>query len=414
MAFASTLEGWNIRGLDELQLANKRVLVRVDFNVPLAEDGTVADDSRITAALPTIRRIQEAGGRVVLCSHLGRPKGKPEPKYSLEPVAGRLAELLGQEVLLPDDCIGDAAEHLVANQRPGQIVMLENLRFHAGEDANSEDFARKLADLCDVFVCDAFGAMHREHASVSALPKIIPDRAAGLLVEREVAFLSKLTGGAEAPYVAILGGAKISDKIEVIEKLLSTVDGLIIGGAMANTFLAAQGQPMGRSLVEEDKAQLARHLLSRAQERKIRVWLPVDHVVAGAPEVDALTAVVDAGAVGEGQMVLDIGPKTCALFESVLDGSLGDGWRAPRTVFWNGPMGLFEKEPFAAGTLAVARALARSPATSVIGGGDSAAAARKAGVTSMISHISTGGGASLEFLGGHVLPGLVALRGGRR
>lgn len=414
MALASTLEGWNIRSLDELQFSNKRVLVRVDFNVPVDADGNVTDDARIAGALPTIRRIQELGGRVICASHFGRPKGKPDPKYSLEPVAGRLAELLDQEVLLPDDCIGDAAEHLVANQRPGQVVLLENLRFHAGETANSEEFARKLADLCDVYVSDAFGALHREHASVSALPKVVPDRAAGLLVEREIAFLSKLTGGAETPYVAILGGAKISDKIGVLERLLNAVNGLIIGGAMANTFLAAQGHSMGRSLVEEDKLQLARHLLARCEERGIRVWLPVDHVVAGEASPDAATAVVGVGAVGASQMALDIGPRSCELFSAVLDGSAGEGWTTPKTVFWNGPMGLFEMEPFAAGTIAVARALARSPATSVIGGGDSAAAARQAGVTSMISHISTGGGASLEFLAGHMLPGLVALRGGRR
>ncbi|MCB9740194.1 MAG: phosphoglycerate kinase [Deltaproteobacteria bacterium] len=414
MAFASTLEGWNIRSLNELQLTNKRVLVRVDFNVPLDAAGHVADDARIVAALPTIRAIQAAGGRVILASHLGRPKGKVDPKFSLEPVAGRLAELLDQEVLLPDDCVGDAAEHLVANQRAGQIVLLENLRFHASETANSEDFARRLAELCDVFVSDAFGAMHREHASVAALPRIIPDRAAGLLVEREIAFLSKLTGGAETPYVAILGGAKISDKIEVLERLLGVVDGLIIGGAMANTFLAAQGHAMGKSLVETDKAQLARHLLARCEERGIRVWLPVDHVVAGEASADAATEVVPVGAVGEAQMALDIGPETVELFSAVLDGSAGEGWTAPKTLFWNGPMGLFEIEPFAAGTMALARAVARAPATSVIGGGDSAAAARKAGVTSMISHISTGGGASLEFLGGRMLPGLVALRGGRR
>jgi phosphoglycerate kinase len=414
MAFASTLEGWNIRSVRDLQLANKRVFIRVDFNVPLDDDGQVSDDARIVAALPTIALVQEAGGRVILASHLGRPKGKVVAKYSIEPVGRRLAELLGQDVMVPDDCIGNAAEHLVANQRPGQIVLLENLRFHAGETENSEDFARRLSELCDVYVCDAFGALHREHASVSALPRIVPDRAAGLLVEREIAFLSKLTSGAEAPYVAILGGAKISDKIEVIEQLLGVVDGLIIGGAMANTFLAAQGHAMGKSLVEADKLQLARHLLARCEERKIRVWLPVDHVVAGKASEGAATAVVAVGEVGDAQMALDIGPQTSERFAKVLDGSVDAAWSTPRTLFWNGPMGLFELDAFAAGTMALARAVARAPAVSVIGGGDSAAAARKAGVMSMITHISTGGGASLEFLGGHLLPGLVALRGGRR
>lgn len=414
MAQASTLAGWNIRALQDLQLGNKRVFVRVDFNVPLNDDGEVSDDARIVAALPTIRAVQQAGGRVICASHLGRPKGKPDPRYSMVPVAGRLAELTGQDVLVPDDCIGDAAEHLVANQRPGQIILLENLRFHEGETANSEEFARRLAELCDVFVGDAFGAMHREHASVSALPRIIPDRAAGLLVERELAFLSKLTGGAETPYIAMLGGAKISDKIEVIERLLAAVQGVIIGGAMANTFLAAEGEPMGRSLVEADKLTVARHLLRRCEERGVRIWLPVDHVVASDPSGEAPSRIVERGQVAADDMVLDIGPRTIELFAAVLDGTAGAGWSAPRTVFWNGPMGLFEREPFAAGTLAVARALSRSSAVSVIGGGDSAAAARQAGVTSMISHISTGGGASLEFLGGHVLPGLTALRGGRR
>jgi phosphoglycerate kinase len=414
MAFAGTLEGWNIRSVRDVQLTNKRVFVRVDFNVPLDAEGEVADDARIVAALPTIALIQEGGGRVILASHLGRPKGKVDAKYSLEPVARRLAELLGQDVLLPDDCIGNAAEHLVANQRTSQIVLLENLRFHAGETANGDEFARRLSELCDVYVSDAFGAMHREHASVSALPKIVPDRAAGLLVEREIAFLSKLINGAESPYVAILGGAKISDKIEVIEKLLGVINGLIIGGAMANTFLAAQGHAVGRSLVETDKFQLARHLLARCEERNIRVWLPVDHVVAAEPSEGAATAVVAVGDVGEAQMALDIGPASIELFSSVLDGSIGANWSVPRTVFWNGPMGLFEIDAFATGTMALARAVARSPAVSVIDGGDSAAAARKAGVMSMITHISTGGGASLEFLGGHLLPGLVALRGGRR
>ncbi len=414
MASGNRLADWNIRSLDEIHLAGRRVLLRVDFNTPLSEDGEVADDARIVAALPTIRAIHAQGGRVIACSHLGRPKGKRAPKFSLEPVATRLAELLETEVLLPDDCVGEAAQHLVANQRAGQVVLLENLRFHDGETSNNEDFARKLAELAEVYVNDAFGALHRSHASVDALPRLMPDRCAGRLIGKELTFLAPLVNGAEAPYVAILGGAKISGKIDVIERMLEQVDALIIGGAMANTFIAAAGDDVGDSLIEADRLPMARHLLQRCADKQISVFLPIDHVVVQKVAADAPSTVVVRGAIGPGRQAVDIGPKTVELFQQVLAGAHPDLGQAPKTVFWNGPMGIFEMDAFATGTLAVARALTRSSATTIIGGGDSAAAVRKAGVTDLVSHVSTGGGASLEFLGGAALPGLAALRGGRR
>lgn len=410
----SALSAMNIRSLKDLHMAGKRVLLRADFNVPLDDNGQITDDARIEAALPTIRAIQKAGGRVVACSHLGRPKGKRDPKLSLEPVAARLAELLDQDVLLPDDCLGEAAQHLVANQRENQVVLLENLRFEAGEKRDDEEFARRLAGMCEVYVNDAFGALHRAHASVSAVAKVMPDRAAGLLVERELRYLGSLTSGTEKPYIAVLGGAKIAGKIDVIERLLHVVDGLVVGGAMANTFLAAKDLPMGGSKVEADKLQLARHLITRCEELALPLWLPIDHVATTEIRVGAKTEIVEAGLLQHDQMAIDIGPKTIELYTAVLDGTAAAGPGAPRRIFWNGPMGIFEIEAFAAGTMAVARAIARSPAVSVIGGGDSAAAVRKAGVQSMVSHVSTGGGASLELLAGNPLPGLVALRGGRR
>ena len=410
----ASLASMNIRSLQELNLAGKRVLLRADFNTPLTDDGAVADDARIEAALPTIRAIQKAGGRVVACSHLGGPRGKRDMKFSLEPVALRLAELLDQDVLLPDDCVGEAAQHLVANQRDSQVVLLENLRFHPGETSDDEDFARRLSAPCEVFVNDAFGALHRAHASVSAVAKLMPDRAAGLLVARELKYLGSLTTGTDKPYIAVLGGAKIAGKIEVIERLLTVVDGLIVGGAMANTFLAAKDVPMGASKIEHDKLQLARHLVGRCEELSIPLWLPIDHVAVRAIGADAETETVAAGLLSHDQMAVDIGPRTTELFASVLDGTEEDCPGVPKRIFWNGPMGIFEIPSLAQGTMALARAIARSTAVSVIGGGDSAAAVRKAGVQSMVSHVSTGGGASLELLAGNTLPGLAALRGGRR
>ncbi len=413
MAMNHWLEELNIRTLDEMHLAGERVLVRVDFNVPLDESGDVADDRRVVAALPTITAIQQQGGRVILCSHLGRPKGAKNDKLSMEPVARCLAELMDQDVLLPDDCVGDAANHLISNQRANQIVLLQNLRFHRGETSNSEEFARQLAALCDVYVNDAFGTLHRAHASVDALPRLMPDRSAGLLVSRELEFLSRLVTGTQSPFMAIIGGAKISDKIAMLERLLEQVDGLMIGGAMANTFLAAQGHEMGRSLVETDRTQMARHLLQRCVDKNISIFLPVDHVVVEEVAVDAATDVVERGHVGPTQRVVDIGPATVELYGQILLGQ-HDDVAMPRTVFWNGPMGVFEMEPFSRGTIDVARVLAQSSALSVVGGGDSAAAVRRAGVAEMVGHVSTGGGAALAYLGGEVLPGLAALRGGRR
>jgi len=414
MEAANLLKSLNIMSVRDLHLQNKRVLLRADFNVPVDDQGVIGDDSRIRATLPTIELIRKAEARLILCSHLGRPKGKKSAKYSLEPVGRRLAELLSCEVMMPDDCVGDAAIHLIANQRPGQVVLLENLRYHDGEEGNSEDFARKLADLCDVYICDAFGCVHRAHASVAALPKLVPVRGAGLLLEKELEVLGKLSSSPEAPYVGLLGGAKVSDKIEVIESLLPLVQGLVIGGAMAYTFLTAQGFDMGKSLVERDHLGLAKHLLGRCDEKGLAVLLPVDHVVVKEIKPDAPSAIKKNGELEPDDIAVDIGPETIKIFEQLLAGTHPALPQPPRTVLWNGPMGIFEMDAFAAGTMAVAQAVAHSTAYSVVGGGDSVAAIQKAGVTPMIRHISTGGGASLEYLAGQTMPGVQALRGGRR
>ena len=389
-----------IRSVRDLEVSGKRVFVRVDFNVPL-EGSRVADDTRIRAALPTLRLLIEKGARVIVASHLGRPKGA-EAKYTLEPAAHKLAELIGAEVILTDDCIGDGAKKVVADLREGQIACLENLRFHPEEEKNDEAFARELAKLADVYVNDAFGAAHRAHASVAALPRMMRDRAAGLLMEAELSALGRVRGEPERPFVAILGGAKVSDKIAVLEALLAKVDTLIIGGAMANTFLAAKGLSLGKSLVEEDKLALARTIMQRADERKVKLVLPTDVVVA-----ESLTAasgtlkLVDE--IAPLDMALDIGPASVAAAAAACLGA--------RTVFWNGPMGLFEKAPFAAGTNGVAHALADLiDAFTIVGGGDSVAAVEEAGLASKFSHVSTGGGASLELIEGRKLPGVEALR----
>jgi phosphoglycerate kinase len=397
-----------VKSIEDLALEGRRVFIRVDFNVPLeggsagGHQAKVSDDTRIRAALPTIQHAIERGARVVLASHLGRPKGGPEPKYSLEPAAARLAELLDRDVLLPDDCIGDGARKVVGDLRDGQVCLLENLRFHPEEEANDGDFARELAKMADCYVNDAFGAAHRAHASVAALPKLIADRAAGFLLWKELDALGKLAAPSVAkPYVAVLGGAKVSDKIGVIEALLTKIDALLIGGAMANTFLAARGTAMGRSKIEEDKLPLARSVLHKAEERGVAVMLPEDVVVAGS--LDAKSGeVVAAAAVPAGMMALDVGPKTVEAFRERI--------ARAKSVFWNGPMGLFENEAFAGGTRGVAQALAECRGFTVVGGGDSVAAVQDLGLAEKYGHVSTGGGASLEFLEGRKLPGVEALR----
>lgn len=389
-----------LRSLADIELAGRTVFVRVDFNVPL-DGSTITDDTRIRAALPTLRAIMEQGGRPVLASHLGRPKGKPNPALSLEPVGARLAELLEVEVLLSDDCLGDGARKVMGDLREGQVALLENLRFHEEEEANDEGFARELAKHIDIYVNDAFGACHRAHASVHALPLLMPLRAAGLLVHKEVQALEALRGEPERPYVAVLGGAKVSDKIAVIETLLERVDELLIGGAMANTFLAAQGLDMGKSLVERDKLALARTLMERAQEREVQLVLPVDVVVAESIDADS-GKVTETNAVRPEELALDVGPQTVRNF--------GERLRRAKSVFWNGPMGLFERPAFAEGSVGVARAMADCQGFTVVGGGDSVAAAQQTGLTDRYSHVSTGGGASLELLEGRKLPGVEVLR----
>jgi phosphoglycerate kinase len=388
----------------DLPLAGKTVFIRVDFNVPIKE-GRIKDDTRITAAVPTLMHALEAGATVVLASHLGRPKGKPTPEYSLKPVADHLASLLGRPVTFAADCIGEPAQQAIDEARGtggSRLVLLENLRFHAEEEKNDPAFASALASLADVYVDDAFGAAHRAHASVAGMVPHFKAAAAGLLMEKELTYLGMALGDPERPFVGIIGGAKVSDKIEVIESLLGRVDRLIIGGAMAYTFFKALGMPVGRSLVEDDKLDAARDVMSHAQARGVQLLLPVDHVVAGAIDPGAETAVLEVRdpAIGD-RMGLDIGPATAHLF--------ADALKDAKTVVWNGPMGVFEVAPFAAGTMAVARACAAVDGTTIIGGGDSVAAVNSAGVADRMTHISTGGGASLEFLGGQTLPGVAAL-----
>ncbi len=395
------LEG--IKSIRDLPIENKRLFIRVDFNVPM--DGErVTDDTRIREALPTIKHAMERGARVILASHLGRPKKGPDPAFSLVPAGEKLAELLGVEVHVPEDCVGDSAKKVIYDLRDGQVCLLENLRFHPEEEKNDATFAEELKALCDVYVDDAFGSVHRAHASVHALPKAMHERGCGFLLEKEIAALGKLVLGAEKPYVAVLGGAKVSDKIAVVEALLARVDALLVGGAMANTFLAALGKDMKKSLVERDKLALARTIVENARDRGVALVLPVDAVVAES--IDASEgAVVPVESIPDGMMMLDIGPKTVELFAKRCTDA--------KSVFWNGPMGLFEKAPFSAGTFGVARSLADSHAFTVVGGGDSAAAVHAAGgdIAAKMKHISTGGGASLELIEGKKLPGIEVLRG---
>ncbi len=384
----------------DLGLAGKRVFIRVDFNVPLANGGQeITSDKRIRASLPTIRYALEKGAAVILASHLGRPKGKPNPEMSLKPIATKLGELLGRPVAMAPDCVGPEVEAMLP--APGDVLLLENLRFHPEEEKNDPAFSKQLAALCDVYVNDAFGSAHRAHASTVGMIAFVKQAAAGLLMDKEIEYLTKAVKNPARPCVAILGGAKVSDKIEVIQNLMKVVDKLMIGGAMAYTFLRARGEGTGKSLVEEDKIDLARELMAEAGGK---LMLPVDHVVAAELKVGVDTKVVDQ--VPGGLMGLDIGPKTVEAYTQVISGA--------KTIIWNGPMGVFETPPFNRGTEALAKAVAASGAVSVVGGGDSEKAIKSAGVSDKISHISTGGGASLEFLAGIELPGVAALEISRK
>jgi phosphoglycerate kinase len=388
--------------ISDLDLGGKRVFIRVDFNVPI-KNGVIGDDTRIKASLPTIKYALDKGATVILASHLGRPKGKVAPEFSLQPIVGRLSELLGRKVVFASDCIGEPAQKAVAEAQKGDnVVLLENLRFHAEEEKDDPAFAKQLASLADLYVNDAFGSAHRAHASVHAMVRAMGTGAAGFLMDKELKYLGEAVNSPVRPFVAIIGGAKVSDKIEVIENLLTKVDTLLIGGAMAYTFFKSQGLPVGKSLVEEDRLDSARDVIARAKQHGVALELPLDHVVAPKLEAGApteLLAVTDAK-IGD-RMGLDIGPKTAEKYAGILKGA--------HTVIWNGPMGVFEIPEFAHGTEAVARAVAGVKGTTVVGGGDSISAINKVGVADQITHISTGGGASLEFLGGQELPGVAAL-----
>lgn len=394
----------NKKSIDQVDLKGKRVLVRVDFNVPLDENLNITDDIRITSSLPTIKKIVNDGGKAILMSHLGRPKGGPNPKYSLKPTAVRLSELLGKEVKLAPDCIGEEAKAMVNQMKDGDVLILENVRFHAEEEKNNPDFAKQLAELGDVYVNDAFGSAHRAHASTEGVTKYLSTSVSGYLMQKELDYLGKALTEPVRPYCAVLGGAKISGKIDVIQNLFGKVDTLIIGGGMAYTFYKAMGYEIGKSLLEEEKVELAKEILEKGKSSGINFLLPVDVVVAPEFANDSPSEVVSIQNIPADKMGLDIGPETVKLFKNEILKS--------KTIVWNGPMGVFEFDNFAKGTNAIAEALVEATkkgATTVIGGGDSAAAIKKAGLDEQVSHVSTGGGASLEFLEGKVLPGVEAL-----
>ena len=393
----------NKKTIRDISVSGKRVLVRVDFNVPLDKAKNIEDDTRIRESLPTIEHLLSQGGKVILMSHLGRPKGK-SPEFSLEPVAKRLSELLGKPVHFASDCIGAAAETAVSKLQNGEVLLLENVRFYKEEEANDPEFAKKLASLGDVYVNDAFGTAHRAHASTEGVTKFIQTAVAGFLIEKELKYLGEATANPQRPFVAILGGAKISGKIDVLEKLLEKVDAVLVGGAMIFTFFKAQGLTVGKSLVEDDKLDIAKTIMDKAQSRKVKLLLPTDVVIADKFEKDANAKTVSINAIEDGWLGLDIGSETIKTYRQEILNA--------KTIVWNGPMGVFEMDKFAVGTFEIAKALAeatKNGATTVIGGGDSASAIVKAGLEKAVTHVSTGGGASLEFLEGKILPGIAAL-----
>lgn len=400
---SKTLEG--IKSIENFQIEDKRLFLRLDLNVPMDDEGNITDETRIRAAMPTIQYAIDKGAKIILSSHLGRPKGI-DKKYSLEPVAAYLTKELNKEIILVEEPRGHAPKALLAGLKPSQIILLENLRFDAGEEKNDREFAQCLASFSDIYINDAFGASHRAHASIVGLPELMEKKGLGFLMKKEIEMLDTVRLTPEHPFLAILGGAKVSDKIDVIEVLMEKVDSMIIGGAMAYTFLAAQNVPTGKSLVEKDKVKFAAELIERAKARNKRILIPVDHKITKDIKDTASLKVCDTAAIPDGWMGVDIGPKTLALYSQEI--------QRAKTIFWNGPMGVFETPAFSDGTFGVARAISETKAVSVVGGGDSAAAAQASGLADKFSHISTGGGASLEFLQGDKLPGIEALRAPKR